>query len=206
MEELIPDRQRETKIYILWSVQLVVNAVKVRADEYPFERPEAQIGIRVRERDRCSVDDEKGGGQGTIGKEHDPRDQGDEVGDMNEGMRAKDREHAHILLGVVQLMEAPEHPDAVIRQMGKPIQPVHGNEDDDNRAPTRHRAELWQDDPWEAFAGNFRESETQRDYERHNEYRVEHRIEEVLAVTAGEERSPLCRMQPLHNEEDPDNY
>jgi hypothetical protein len=34
---------------------------------------------------------------------------------------------------------------------------------------------------------------------------VKHRVEEVLAVTASEERSPLRRAQPLYDEKDADD-
>ena len=55
---------------------------------------------------------------------------------MDERVGAKDREHVHVLLGVVQLVEAPEHPDAVVRQVGEPIAPVHGDEDHGDREPS----------------------------------------------------------------------
>src|SRR5437867_1627362 len=50
VEELIPDRQREAQVDVLWAVDLVVNAVVVRADEDAFEGPETQPRIRVSER------------------------------------------------------------------------------------------------------------------------------------------------------------
>ena len=69
VEELVPDRQGEAEVDVLGSVQLVVNAVKVRADEDPFQRPEAQIGVRVREGEDGRVDDEKSRRQRTVGEQ-----------------------------------------------------------------------------------------------------------------------------------------
>ena len=98
VEELIPDRQREAEVDVLWSVQLVVDPVKVGADEDPSEWPEAQVGVRVSESDDPAVDGEHGYGQRTVGQEHDSRDQRNEVGNMNQGMGTKDRQHTHVLL------------------------------------------------------------------------------------------------------------
>ena len=50
-EQLVPDRQREAEVDVLGSVQLVVDAVEVGADEDPLQRTEPQVGVRMRERD-----------------------------------------------------------------------------------------------------------------------------------------------------------
>ena len=89
---------------------LVVNPVIVRADEDPFQRPESEIGVRMLEGQDTAVDNQEGRRYRTVGKQHDGGDEGQEVGNMNEGMCAEDREHAHVLLRMVQLVEAPEHP------------------------------------------------------------------------------------------------
>src|ERR1700722_19775046 len=108
MCELVPDRQREAEIHILWTVDPVVDAVEVWADEDSSERTEAQIGVGVGERTDRGVDDEHQCRHRAVGDEHDPRYQCAEIRDVNERMCPENRENAHVLLGMVQLVETPE--------------------------------------------------------------------------------------------------
>ena len=51
VKELVPDRQGEAEVDILRPVEPVVDPMIIRADENPFEPPEAQVGVGVREGD-----------------------------------------------------------------------------------------------------------------------------------------------------------
>ena len=124
---------------------------------------------------------------------------------MNERMSTKHRQHAHVLLRMVQLMEAPEHPHAVVGQMDEPIQTVHCHDDDGDHTPTGNRADPRQDDPRQTGPDHLREGECQGGHEWRDEGCIHHRIEKVLTVAAGKEGPRLCRPQPLHDEEDPDD-
>ena len=66
---------------------------------------------------------------------------------MNQRVGTEHRQHTHVLLRMVQLMEAPEHSDAMVRKMDKPVQAVHCNDDDGDRTPPRKCSDLRQDDP-----------------------------------------------------------
>ncbi len=155
------------------------------------------------ERHDAPVDDEQRRRQGPVGYENDAGDQGDEVRNVNERVRAEDREHVHVLLRVVQLVEAPEHPDAVVGQVGEPIARVHGDEDDGNSAPAWQGADPGQDEPGQRPPDDLGERQRQGRPQRHRDRRVQDRVEEILAVTAGEQRSALRRAQPLDYQEDP---
>src|ERR1039458_7319469 len=106
---------------------------------------------------------------------------------------------------MVQLVEAPEHPGPMISEVRKPIAPVHGDENHDDCPPARHRTDPRQYEPREGPVDHGSEGERQRGHERDREGRIEHRVEEVLAVTASEERSPLRGAQPFDYEKDPDD-
>ena len=137
-EELVPDREREAEVDVLRSVDLVVDAVVVRADEDPFEGSEAQPGVRVRERDDRAVDDEHRDRHHAVGEQHDAGEQRHEIRHVDERMGAEDGEHAHVLLRVVQLVEPPEHAGPVVREVHRPVAAVHGHDDQRDRRPTRH--------------------------------------------------------------------
>jgi hypothetical protein len=199
--QLVPDRQGEAEVDVLRAVQLMVDAVVVGADEDSLERPEAQVGVRVRERDDAAINHEQGCGQGTVGDEDDARDQGDEVGNVDERVRAEHREHVHVLLGMVQLVEAPEHSDTVVGQVGEPIAPVHGHKDHRDGTPARHGTDPGQDEPWDGSPDDLGEGEGQGCHERYRDGRVQERVEKVLAVTTSEQWSPLRRVYTFHNEE-----
>ncbi len=66
---------------------------------------------------------------------------------MDQWMRAKDGEHAHVFLRVVQLVKPPEGTNAVIRKMRKPVAPIHRHEDEGDRGPTGDESESRYDDP-----------------------------------------------------------
>ena len=206
MEELVPDRQREAEVDVLGSVQLVVDAVEVRADEDPIERSEPQVGVRMGEGDHGPVDDEERRRQRTVGQQHDRRDERDQVRDVNQGMRPEDGQDAHVLLGVVELVEAPQQEDAMVGEMGKPVAAVHRHEDHRRRGPTWQRVASRQDDPREGRAGDLGEREGERRHEGNDERRVEHREEEILTMTAGDQRSPLRRSHPLRDEKQSDRH
>ena len=57
VSDLVPDRQRETEVHILGTVQFVVNAVVVRTHKDSSQRAEPEIRIRVLERNKCCVGD-----------------------------------------------------------------------------------------------------------------------------------------------------
>ncbi len=79
---------------------------------------------------------------------------------MNQRMGAEDRQHAHVLLRVVQLVEAPQHLDAVIRQVHEPVASVHGHDDQRAMAPQRGTMPiLRQHDPREHRADDGHERE-----------------------------------------------
>ena len=66
---------------------------------------------------------------------------------MDQRVGTKHRQHVHVLLRMVQLMEAPEHSDAVICKMDEPVQTVHRDDDQGDRTPAWKRADPRQDDP-----------------------------------------------------------
>ncbi len=193
VKELVPDRQGEAEVDILRPVEPVVDPMIIRADENPFEPPEAQVGVGVREGDDSPVDDEPNYRQGAVGNKDDSWDQGDEVRDVDQRVRTEDRQHIHVLLGVMELMEAPEHSDAVIRKVCKPVHRVHRHEDRRDRKPTWQHADLGQDEPWQGSTDDLRERERQRGDEGDDQRRVENRVDQILTVAAGENRSPLRR-------------
>ena len=55
MSHLIPDRQRQAKVYVLGAVQFMVYPVVVRTHQYPSQGAETQIRVRVLERHECRV-------------------------------------------------------------------------------------------------------------------------------------------------------
>jgi hypothetical protein len=57
---------------------------------------------------------------------------------MNERVRAKDGDGAHVLLRVMEFVETPQHLHAMIGEMGEPVAEVHRHEDQSGRGPTRH--------------------------------------------------------------------
>ena len=115
-------------------------------------------------------------------------------------MGAKDREHVHVLLRMVKLVEAPEHSDPMIGQVHGPVAPVHRHDDDGDRDPARHRVHLRQDDPRKEPANDLGERERQCRHERQHQGRVDHRDEQVMAVAASEEWSLLRRPDPFDDE------
>lgn len=149
MEELVPDGQRKSQVGVLGAVQLVVDAVVVRAHENPAQRAEPEIRVGVLKGDEPGIGDEHCERHGAIGQENDSRDQCEEIRDMDQRMRAKDGEHAHVLLRMVKLMKAPEHSNAVIRKMREPIAPVHRHKDHGDDGPTGNESEPRHDDPRE---------------------------------------------------------
>ena len=56
MGKLIPNGQREAEVDVLAPFESVVNPVIVRAGEYPFQRPESEVGVRVLEGQDTAVD------------------------------------------------------------------------------------------------------------------------------------------------------
>ncbi len=183
-----------------------MDSVIVRADEHATERAESQIGVRMLEGDDAGVDDEERRGYGAVRQEDDPRDQGDQVRDVDERMSSKDRKDAHVLLGVVELMKAPHHAHAVIRQVREPVAPVHHHEDHADRQPARHETGPRQDDPRHRRAGDFGEGEGERRHERHDEGRVEHGVQEILSIATREERPALRGMHPFGDETDAEDH
>ena len=172
MEHLVPDREGEAEVHVLWSVQLMVDAVIVRTHEDPSQRPEAQAGVGVGESHDAAVDDEKRDRQRSVGQKDDAWNQSQEVGHMDQRVGTEHRQHVHVLLRVVELVKAPEHSDAMVRQMDKPVQTVHGDDDQNNRAPARKRAEPRQDDPREPTANRLHEREGERSHQWRDEGRV----------------------------------
>ena len=120
-------------------------------------------------------------------------------------MGAEHRQHAHVFLRVVELMEAPEHADPVVRQVHEPVAPVHGHDDDGDGTPPRHRTDPGQHDPGGRGADDLHEREREPGHERHDDGRVQRRVEEVLAVPTGDQRSSLRRPHPFDDEEDADD-
>ena len=204
-EDLIPDRQREADVHVLRPVDLVVDPVVVRAHEDPLQGPEPQPGVRVGEgHDRC-VHHEDGRGHGAVGEQHHAGNQREQVRHVDQRMRAEDGQHAHVFLRVVELVEAPEHPDPVIREVHEPVARVHRHDDHRDRAPARHRAHPGEDDPRGRRAEHRHERQRERGHERHEHGRVQHRVEEIVAIPAGEQRAALCRPDPLDDEEHADD-
>ena len=103
---------------------------------------------------------------------------------------------------MVEFVEAPEHPDPVIREVRQPVAPVHRHEDHGDDEPARNDADSRHDNPGQRPARHLGERERERGTERDDERRVQHRIEKVLAVTPGEERPALRGTQPLDDEQD----
>ena len=118
---------------------------------------------------------------------------------------AEDRQHVHVLLRVVQLVEAPEEADPMVGQVGEPVAPVHGHQNQGDGAPAGHRPDPGQDDPGQVAAGDLREGEAQRGHQGHDQGGVEHGEEEILAVAPGDERPALGRAHPLDHHDDPDD-
>ena len=205
MKDLIPDREREAEVHVLWSVQLMVDAVIIRTHKDLSQRPETQTGIGVSESHDPAVDDENGDRQRSVGQKYHTWHQRQEVGDMDQRMGAKHRQHAHVLLRMVQLVKAPEHPDAVIGKMDEPVATVHGNDDHRDRSPARNRADLWQDDPRELPANYRHEGESKRSHEWRDECGVHDGEKEIMTISAGEEWSLLRRPYSFNDEEDPDD-
>ena len=120
-------------------------------------------------------------------------------------MGAKDGQHIHVLLGMVKLVEPPEHSDTMICEMHSPVASVHRHDDDGDGNPARHRVQVGQDDPREEAANGFGEGQRQRRHQRKHQCRVDHRDQEVMTVAAGEERPLLRRPYPFHHQNDSDD-
>ena len=192
-EQLIPDGQREAKVDVLTSIQFVVDPVKVRTDEDPPEGSETEAGVRVGEGDDPPVEGEDGDRERTVREQHQAGEQRQEIGDVDEGMGAKDGEHVHVLLGMVKLVEPPEHSNTVIGEMHGPVATVHRHDDDGDGDPAGHRVHARQDDPRKEPANGFGERERQRGHQRKHQCRVDHRDQEIMAVAAGQEGPLLGR-------------
>ena len=54
-------------------------------------------------------------------------------------MGAEDGQRVHVLLRVVQLVEAPEHPHPVVGQVDEPVAAVHRDEDHGHGDPAGHQ-------------------------------------------------------------------
>ena len=185
--KLVPDRQGKSEVDVLTTLDPMVDAVIVRTAEDPVEGTEAQVRVRMFEGDDGGVADEQRRRHGAVGDEHDAGYQRDEVGHVDQWVRAKDRQHAHVLLRMMQLVESPHHPDLVVRQVRRPVARVHHDEDHRDREPTREEPVVRQDDPRQRSPGHFGEGQRERDDERHDERRVQHRVQQVLSIPAGEE-------------------
>ena len=84
---------------------------------------------------------------------------------MDQRVSTKHRQHAHILLRMVQLVETPEHSHPVVRKMDEPIQTVHCHDDDGDHTPTRNCPDLRQHDPRKAGANHSHEGQCQRSHQ-----------------------------------------
>jgi len=73
---------------------------------------------------------------------------------VNEWMSSKDRKNAHVLLRMVQFMESPEHPNAMVHQVREPIAAVHGDKDQNDHGRTRKKTKSWQNNPRQGPARN----------------------------------------------------
>ena len=107
-EHLIPDTQRKAKVDVLGTVQSVMDSVKVRADDEPSDRPETQAGVRVGKCHDAGVEGQHRDRHRTVRDENDTGEKSDQIGHVDEWMGTKDCEHVHVLLGVVELVKAPE--------------------------------------------------------------------------------------------------
>ena len=91
---------------------------------------------------------------------------------MDQRVGTEHRQHIHVLLRMMQLVEAPEHSDAMVREMDKPVQTVHGDDDDGDRTPPRERADPGQDDPRETRSNHLHEGESECSHQWGDEYHV----------------------------------
>ena len=66
-----------------------------------------------------------------------------EVRHVDQRMGAEDRQHAHVFLRVVELVEAPEHADPVIREVHEPVARVHGHDDQRRWRPSAAPYRSW---------------------------------------------------------------
>ena len=194
--------EREAEVDVLGAIELVVNAVEVGADEDPLQRAEPEVGVRVLERHEARVADEQRRRQGAVGHEHDPRDQRHEIRHVDQGMGPEHGEHAHVLLGVVQLVETPEHPDPVVGEVREPVATVHRDEDQRDDDPSRQEAESRHDDPPDVPSRDRGERQREGHHQGHDQRRVEHRVDGVLSMAAGDQRPDLGWSHPLDDEDD----
>ena len=121
-------------------------------------------------------------------------------------MGAEDGQHAHVLLRVVELVEAPQHPDAVVGEVHGPVAPVHRHDDHARSPPTAARR---RSGAGRSTGADVRHTCTNASVSAvtsgTTSDRVHHREEEVVAVPAGEERPPLRRPHALDDEEHADD-
>ncbi len=83
MEDLIPNRKSKTQIDVLWSVQLVVDAVIIGTHKDPSKWSETKSGIGVRERHDAAVHNENGDRCRTVGQKYHTGDESEKIRDMD---------------------------------------------------------------------------------------------------------------------------
>ena len=120
---------------------------------------------------------------------------------MDQWMGAKHREHAHVLLRMVKLVETPEHAHAMVGQMGEPVASVHGNHYQGDHDPFGHDAGARDDDPRRHAARDFGERERQSGPEGNDERGVQERKQDVLSIAASEEGPTLGRAKSFDHQE-----
>ena len=119
-------------------------------------------------------------------------------------MRAEHGQRAHVFLRVMELVEAPQRLDAMVGEMGEPVATVHRHEDRRGRGPMRHKP-LFGRTIHGRFVRAISENERrERGHQWRDEHHVEDREDEIVAMTSGDQRSPLRRPHPLGDEEHAD--
>jgi hypothetical protein len=66
---------------------------------------------------------------------------------VDQRVRPKRGEDAHLFLRVMQGMEPPQRGEAVIRPVGQPVAPVHGHDADTDGRPAGNERQRREHDP-----------------------------------------------------------
>ena len=120
-------------------------------------------------------------------------------------MGPEHREDIHVFLRVVKLVKSPQHSHPMISQMHQPVAAIHRHQDQDDRTPARNHPKPGKDHPGRRSSHDVVERKCESGHQGQDDDDVEDGEEDVMAMAAGYQRSPLCRAHPLHDEEQRDH-